>query len=680
MGIKKWNIAKVSKENTRRLVVETGLDTLVCDVLAARGLTTTAQLQEFFTDELHSPFLLPDMEIAVQRVQAAIDEQESTCIYGDYDCDGITSTVLLYTYLQNMGAQVSYYIPSRDDEGYGMNMEAVKTLHERGVKLIITVDNGSSAIVEIDYANSLGMQVVVTDHHKMRDTMPNAVAVINPHRADCTAPFKALAGVGVVFKLICALEGGGGVELLDYYGDLTCIGTIADIVTLTGENRTIARYGLERLQFTDNTGLRALMQVCGVSDKPITCENVAFMLAPRINAAGRMGYTEKAVELFLCEDEEEALELAEFISEQNKVRQGIEAQIVKDITEEIEKNPQILCQRLLVLSGEGWHHGIIGIVCSKLTERYAKPCVLISVDGDEARGSGRSVDGFSLIDAVSSCGNTLTRYGGHTMAAGFSLKTGQIEEFKAQLLAYAKQNNRHMPTPSVSIDKELTPKELSYATIEKLKLLEPFGMGNEPPVFALMGVKIEAVYPMGAEGGHLRLRLNKAGESFYAVYFGMSQARFSYAVGDIIDIAAGCECNVYNDEQRVTVKIKTMHPVGLNDRELFLGLALYESYQRGEALGKENEEKITPNREDIAIIYRYLRENNGFSGEAEVLAHRSAPTMGYCKLRLALDIMAELGLITLEACEVGVKILLCKVSGKVDISSSKILQGLSAKL
>lgn len=677
MGIKKWNMVQVEKQKSAALAAQTGLDSFVCDILQARGLTAPEQLEHFFAEELDDPFLLPDMALAANRVQAAIDAQESICVYGDYDCDGITSTVLLYTYLQTMGARVSYYIPDRDEEGYGMNLAAMDTLSQRGTELIITVDNGVSALEEIDYANSLGMQVVVTDHHQPRETLPNAVAVVDPHRADCAAPFQNLAGVGVVFKLICAMEGGGGVELLDYYGDFTCIGTIADIVPLAGENRTIVRYGLERLQYTDNVGLRALLEVAGLLDKPITCENVGFILAPRINAAGRLGFTQKAVDLLLCEEEAEALEIAAFLTGQNKERQGMEAKILKDISAQLAQNPHQLYERLLVLWGEGWHHGIIGIVCSKITERYAKPCLLISVEGGEARGSGRSVEGFSLVEAVSKCGGHLTRYGGHAMAAGFSLEAASLEAFRAQLLADAGRDFETMPVLSVNVDREISPREITVETAKKLHVLEPFGAGNEPPVFAVLGARVEAIYPMGSDGGHLRLRLSRDGSTFYAVYFGMPPERFPYAAGDSIDLAANIDSSVYNGEERVSVKIKTVRPAGIDQEPLFEGVRQYDRYHRGEPWRDGQKEKHIPNRDDLAAVYRCLRVSKGFCGDLEVLCCRQLPTVGYCKLRLALDAMEELGLIACVPDKAGVRISLCEVSGKVDLAQSQILRNLA---
>lgn len=676
MGIRKWNILEADKAKSAKLAAAVGLDPFVCDVLQARGVATPEALGAFFEDKLADPFLLVDMDKAVARIGHALESGEHICVYGDYDCDGVTSTVLLYTYLQNMGADVSYYIPDRDTEGYGMNLGAVDVLAQRGVNLIITVDNGVSALEEIFYAGTLGIDVVVTDHHKPRETLPNAVAVVDPHRADCTAPFVDFAGVGVVFKLICALEGGDGIELLDYYGDLTCIGTVADIVPLVGENRTIVRFGLERLQFTDSVGLRALLEVAGLAGKRVTCENVGFMLAPRINAAGRLGFTQKAVDLLLCEDEEEAARLAGEITEQNKTRQGMELQILKDISRELLQNPQLLYERLLVLSGEGWHHGIIGIVCAKLVERYAKPCLLISVEGDTARGSGRSIEGFSLVEAVSACHKNLTRYGGHAAAAGFSLQTAQVDAFKAQLLENAAQDHKQMPVLTVRIDREISPGELTVENLKKLSVLEPFGAKNEQPVFAVLGAKLEAVYPLGSDGGHIRLKLSKNGQSFYALYFGMTQGRFPYAAGDLIDIAANCDVNVYNNEERVSVKLKTVRPSGLSQEPLFYGVQQYDSYRRGESWASTESGALVPTREDVAAVYRWLREHKGYLGDLELLSCKLAP-MGYCKLRLALDVMQELGLVTCAPTKSGVTISLCAVKGKTDLAQSSILQRLA---
>ncbi len=677
MSMKKWEILKTDRQKSAELAAATGLDAFVCDILQARGIDTPQRADAFFAEQTFDPYLLPDMDAAVERIQLAIDEQELICVYGDYDCDGITSTVLLYTYLQTMGAQVSYYIPDRDREGYGLNREAVAALAVQGVRLLVTVDNGVAALDEIAYANSLDMEVVVTDHHKPRETLPDAVAVVDPHREDSKAPFRHLAGVGVVFKLICALEGADGLEMLEYYGDLVCIGTIADVVPLTGENRTIVRYGLERLPFTDNTGLRALLQVSGLLEKPrITCENVGFILAPRINAAGRLGFTQKAVDLLLSEDEEEALALAGQITEQNRARRGLEAKILKDISAELARRPQILYERLMVLAGEGWHHGIIGIVCSKLVERYAKPCLLISIDGEEARGSGRSVEGFSLVDAVAQCAGHLTRYGGHPLAAGFSMEAAQFPAFCEQLLADAKRDHDRMPVMAVRIDRIITPAELSVDRLKKLSILEPFGTGNEAPVFALLGVKIEGIYPMGSDGGHLRLRLVQNGRSFFAVYFGMARERFPYEVGDTVDVAANCDVDIYNGEERISVKVRSIRPSGLEEDILFDGVQQYDRYQRGEDWTEEARRRHTPSRDDIALIYRWLRGHNGFCGDLEILSCRLPRQIGYCKLRLALDVMNEMGLASCRPAKSGVAVTLCAVDGKVDLSQSKILQSL----
>lgn len=673
MAIKKWDMLHGDGAAAQRLARETDLSPLACEILAARGLTGTDELTQFFCGELADPFLLPDMQAAVERIHAAVDGGERICVYGDYDCDGITSTVLLFTYLRDLGANVEYYIPDRDSEGYGMNVEAVRLLAQRGVGLIITVDNGVSALEEIALAGELHVDVVVTDHHKPRETLPSAVAVVDPHRADCTAPFRPLAGVGVAFKLICALEGGGGAELLECMGELVCIGTVADVVPLTGENRVIVRRGLECLQYTENVGLRALLEEAGVLDKRLTCENVAFILAPRLNAAGRLGQVQKAVDLLLCEDEDEARALAQEITELNRERQSLENAILKDISDSLQKDPALAYERVLVLSGSGWHHGVVGIVCSRLVERYGKPCLLISVDGDEARGSGRAVEGYSLVDAISRCSQHLTRYGGHAQAAGFSLRAQDIGAFRQALLEDAAREHADMPYPAVRVDYTAKPGELTLESVRSLAALEPFGAGNEAPVYALLSVRVEGIYAVGATGAHLRLRLSHGGAPVTAMYFSMTTERFPYKTGDTVDVAVACNVNEYNGEERLSFQIRAIRPAGVEQEALLEGARLYDRCRRREPLAEGQREKALPVREDIAAVYRFLRDSGGYIGEPEVLYSRLGG-VGYCKLCLALDVMEELGLITRAAAKSGMALTLCPVAGKVDLTQSGILR------
>ena len=405
MAVKKWNLVRFDKAEAARLAEELKLPGLMADLLVSRGIDSAGKARAFLGGEeaFSDPMEYADMEKAVERIGRAINEEERICVYGDYDCDGVTATVLLYSYFEDCGADVLYYIPDRYSEGYGLNKKAIDRLKKAGVGLIVTVDNGISAIEEIEYAMKKGIDVIVTDHHMPRPELPGAAAVVDPHREDCGGAEKELAGVGVAFKLVCAMEGECGETLIDQYGDIVALGTIADVVPLLGENRLIARKGVELIQYTDRRGMAALIRASGLDEKDITAENVSFGIAPRINSSARIGSAAEAVNLLLTEDGEYAEELTQELIRRNRVRQELEREIMAQIDEYIAQHPETLFDRVLVLSGTGWHHGVIGIVCARLVERYGKPCVLISVEGTEARGSARSVEGFSMVDAVASC-------------------------------------------------------------------------------------------------------------------------------------------------------------------------------------------------------------------------------------------------------------------------------------
>ncbi|MDL2247859.1 single-stranded-DNA-specific exonuclease RecJ, partial [Bacteroides sp. OttesenSCG-928-J23] len=497
MGIRQWEVAGAGPEQVLALRDATGFSPLLCAVLSARGYAEGQDAQEFLADaaRLDDPYTLADMDKAVQRIRLALEFGEQICVFGDYDCDGVTSTALLTSYLQSVGARVFYYVPDREKEGYGLNISAVDTLHQMGAQLIITVDNGISAHGEIAHAAALGIDVVVTDHHTPRDTLPQAVAVVNPHRADCPSRCKDLAGVGVAFKLVCALEEAPGEELMEYYGELVSLGTIADVVPLTGENRILARGGLAQMGETHSPGIMALLEVAGLTGKPVTGESVAFGLVPRINACGRMGPVDDAIELLLTDDVVYATELAQNLNALNEQRKKIEEGILAEIAAMLAREPQLLEERLLLLSGRGWHHGVVGIVAAKLMERYGKPCILFSVDGQEARGSGRSLEGFSLIEAISACSADLTRYGGHILAAGLTLPAGKLDKFVRLMQQYAKDSCPRMPVPKILVDCAVNPSELTVEAVESLAALEPFGEGNRPPLFLLAGLVLEGIYP-----------------------------------------------------------------------------------------------------------------------------------------------------------------------------------------
>ncbi len=654
-----------------------GLPKHICSILAARGHSDPQEAQSFLQglDSLPDPYLMKDMDKAVERISDAVERCESICVYGDYDCDGITSTALLYTYFQDIGARVMYYIPDRDEEGYGLNCMAIDRLYNLGVELIVTVDNGVSALEEIEYANSLGIDVVVTDHHQPREILPRACAVVDPHRKDCGYPYKTLCGCGVAFKLICAMEGDlGCTEMLEHFGGIVALGTIADVVELTGENRSIVKAGLSHLQDSDNFGLQNLMRMAGLAGKKLDSTSVAFGIVPRLNAAGRIGKADLAVELLLCEDEERAAEIAAEIHTFNEVRKDLVENIIADIEQMCAKDPSLLEQRVLILAGDEWHHGVIGIAASKLVDRYSKPCLLISREGEEARGSARSVEGYSIIDSISRCSAYLTRYGGHDQAAGLSLRSEDIPAFRQALLEDAREQFDLMPVDEVCIDAIVQPQDISLRSIRELSCLEPFGCGNEAPLMMLPNCKIEAIYPL-SEDRHIRLRLNSGGKVFQAVYFGMSSTRFPYVPGDTIDLAASLDINEYNGESSVSIKIKNVRPSGVPQDRLVVGRQYYEKIRRCEPVTEKIRDYITPDRDDVAVIYRYLKQSGGFSHGYDQLWCRLGGKLNYCKMRLCLDIMEELKLLNVQVGE-DPHLSLPSQSPKADLEQSGILKKL----
>jgi len=675
VGIKKWVLPVVEPELIDCISGETGVPPLPCAILYARGYRSAVDVAAMLGEEgaLWDPYLLTDMDKAVERIRRALDGGEKIAVYGDYDCDGVTSTALLTSYLQSVGADVIYYIPDRVKEGYGLNKAAVDILHEQGIDLIVTVDNGISAHEEIDYASHLGIQVVVTDHHTPRDTLPAAVAVVNPHRTDSPYPFRHLAGVGVAFKLICALEEDDGRELLEYYSDLVMLGTVADVVCLTGENRNIVRHGLERLSDTERPGLAALLEVCGLTGARLGSESVAFGVIPRLNAAGRMGCVDDVVELLLTDDVSYAAELAASINAQNCQRKKTENDMMAEIEGILLKNPQLLRHRILVISGEGWHHGVVGIVAAKVMERYGKPTLLLSLEGGTARGSGRSLEGFSLIQAISACAEHLTQYGGHTLAAGLTLPTVWLEDFTARLQAYA-AGCHTMPVPVYKVDCVLEPRYLKVGALKSLSLLEPFGQGNHTPLFLLQNRRIEGIYPT-ADKKHLRIRLSEGAESLYAIYFRMCEGRFPYKAGDRVDVLANISVGEYNGKPQLSVKVQDLRLAGIPQDKILEERSWYLCYQNGEL--RCPREELLPQRGDFAAVYKYIRSAGGFAyGATELYYRLGAQEMGYAKMCIALDVLEEMGLISRGGYGEESGIQLIPATEKVDMERSKILIGL----
>ncbi len=677
MPIKRWKIGRPDRAAVEQLEKGLGLPKLVAQVLASRGYDTPEKVSRFLAQEqgLSDPMSLKDMEKAAARVRQALEEGERIAIYGDYDCDGIMSTVLLYSYLEALGGEVCYYIPERDREGYGLNRAALELIRREGVSLVITVDNGITAIEEVEFANSIGLDIVITDHHKPREVLPPACAVVDPHRLDDESGCEYLAGVGVAFKLACALEGDDGMMLLDQYGDLVAVATVADIVPLTGENRMIVRHGLEMLQNTENQGLAALIQVCGLGDKTLSCENVAYGLVPRINSAGRFDQVDNAIELFVGGDEEPET-LAGSINSLNEKRRQIEDQIVLQIMEKLERDSDTLKQRVIVIYGEGWHHGIVGIVASRLVERFGKPCIVLSLEGDTARGSGRSVEGFSIIDAIDACSQYLVRYGGHNQAAGLTVRAKELEPFIKAINQWAAERFPEMPQQTLRIDCALSPKALTVAALEPLSLLEPFGSGNEVPAFLIPNCVLQGIYPIG-DGKHLRLRFCGEDTVFYAVYFGMTQARFPYAIGETVDLAVTVNVSQWNDEMRVSVKVRDIHLTGMDYDQIHHSEEVYQRLQRREPLEPPLRQKVVPTRDDIAAVYRYLRSKGQLQSTDEALyAKLRGDISCLCKMKLAIDVLDEMRLITQRPVGGGRQMNVVPNPARVDISQSKILRAL----
>lgn len=533
-----WRLAPQDEDAARRLAAETGMPRLVCGVLAARGYGAPEKALALCGPggPLGDPMRLSGMPQAVARIQQAIDSGERIVVFGDYDVDGVTATALLYTCLDSAGAEVYYKLPSRGEDGYGLSEAAVELMDEKDVSLIITVDSGISAAAAVRRAKELGMDVVVTDHHLAPAELPEAAAVVDPQQPGDESGCGMLSGAGVAFKLVCALEGCDAEELLPVYGDLAAIGTVADIMPLVGENRRIVKAGLALLQETDRPGLAALIRQCGLEGKRLTAENISFALAPRLNAAGRMDDATAALELLLCEDEAQAAGLAAALEEKNAERQKTEQHIAQSVLDTIAADPSYETDRILVVWGEGYHQGVIGIVASRIVEKFGKPAVIIAVDeAGDGKGSGRSVPGISLYDAIAACAPLLVRYGGHAQAAGLSVKKENLGALRPRHQRLGRAGVPRARGAAIEVDARVQLAALNCAEVASLEKLAPFGAGNPAPLFLVENALLEGVYPL-SEGRHVRLRLRQGGAALNAVYFGKGPDTLCYAPGAQVDV------------------------------------------------------------------------------------------------------------------------------------------------
>lgn len=678
--MKVWSVAKVNKERAIAMANRLEIPPLLAMMLDIRGITKEEDVINFLQEnkDFSDPFLMKDMDKAVERITTAVENGEKICVYGDYDADGVTSTSLLYSYLRDsLGADVMFYIPTRTGEGYGMNKGAVDKIHSLGVTLIITVDNGISAREEIDYANSLGIDTVITDHHMPSGAIPKAVAVVNAHQQDDKSPFKDFSGVGVAFKLVMAIEGeyADVDSLLENFSDIATLGTIGDIVPLVGENRTLVKNGLRHIQNSDRIGINAMKQESGIAEKEINSSNVAFTLVPRINAGGRLGSSEKSVNLLLTEDEDEAVTIADKLGMDNRERQSIEKEILASIDEEVRRTPNIVNDKILVFAGKGWHQGVVGIAASRIKEIYDKPTIIIGIDDDGvARGSGRSVEGFSLCDAVFACSEHLTHYGGHPMAVGISLEKEKINDFRKAINAYCKDIK--MPYNILHIDCKLNPNQLDLSILDCLSYIEPCGASNPSPIFGLYNMTVIATKEMG-NGKHMRITLSRGQGQVpvYAVYFNHNFQSCSYRNGDIVDVAVSLDRNIYNGQENLSVIIKDIKYSQSNNEELIDSERIFDKFAKRYKLTKNEVMSILPTRNDFAYVYRFLKQNKGFIYGEYALVNALNYKISMGKLIVILYSMKELGLINwLQG--LYQSIIEMKESGKVNLEDSVFIKKL----
>ncbi len=580
MAFKKWVVRSADKERASALSEKFNIDPFVSFLMVSRGVVDDIDAVNFLSDEfmMSSPFDFADMENAVDAIYEAIENGEKICIYGDYDCDGVTSTSLLFDFLSNKGADVCYYIPSRENEGYGLNLDAIDVISSWDVGLIITVDNGINAFDEAEHIYEKGMRLVITDHHQLSDNrLPRAEAVVNPHRSDNALSFCDYCGVGVAFKLAVAMDEDNAEDIVERYIDLVAVGTIADVMPLKDENRAIVRLGIKK--FNENPRLVFKPFVIANASKNFTCTDIAFRICPRINAMGRMGDAKRAVELLLCDDESRSTAAYNDFNEENSIRQSVEQDIFNDVERQLSNNKRLVSNSVIVVSGDGYHHGVIGIVAAHLTEKYGKPTFVIGIDEQGvARGSARSIEGFNLFEAISACEDDLLQYGGHPLAAGITLDVDKIEKFRRDINEFANSHYSVMPQPELVIDMKLSPSYLNLELAESLSVLEPYGAGNPQVVLGIYKMTLVSVSPIG-DGKHIRMELQKKNNKIRVVKFSQTVEDFPYKSGDILDLAVKIGKSFYNGRTYLSVQAVDIRLSSCNEEKYFSEKAVYDLYR-----------------------------------------------------------------------------------------------------
>ena len=681
MKYEHWQIP-AAPEDAIKTLMDAGYPYLVSSVLAARGVQTSEQAAEALEREASltcSPFLMKDMDKAVSRITKALGSGEKIAVFGDYDVDGITSTCLLTDYLRSRGADVTMHIPRRIEEGYGLGCDAIRALSESGVTLIVTVDCGITGVDETAYAATLGVDLVITDHHECKEQLPAAAAVVDPHRPDCPYPFKHLAGVGVALKLVLALGEGREAPLFARYCTLAAIGTIADVMRMEGENRTIVQCGLEGIDRSDFIGLHALLREAGLTSRPISSIQIGFVLAPRINAAGRMGRAELAAELLLTDDPARAEKLARELCELNRERQSVEQDIFRRAIEQMESLPESE-RSALVLSSEDWHQGVVGIVASRLAEEYSCPTFLICLDGDKGKASSRSYGGFNLFRSLEQLSGLLESYGGHELAAGFTIRRESIAPFREKMMALcASFRESDACSTALAIDCEIPPELLTIENIQALGDLEPCGAGCPRPVLCMRGLHVTELAEVGG-GKHLRLRLSKGTHTWGAIFFSTNAQRAAVAQGDVVDIAFTPQINEYRSVRSVQLNLVDIRPDKAFREAQGHDRAVYKKHLAGGALSCDEAGCLLPTRQDFAAVWRYLAafsQDGVLSEELGCLSRKISRCaklpLSAGKTRICLDVLAEQGLLQLEQRPKSLCIRLCANGRKVDLEKSPIL-------
>lgn len=714
---KKWIFRSENTPESERATSEIssalGINPIIARLLYNRGFKDPASAKSFLymeSEMLCNPFDMVDMEKGIDRIALAISKGERIVVYGDYDVDGVTAVCTLYLYLKSLGANIDYYIPNRSGEGYGVSTSAIDNLKAAGTSLIITVDTGITANAEVDYATSLGVDFIVTDHHECHAELPHAVAVINPHRPDCKYPFKELAGVGVVFKLVCAYEERvnkcsrikAATKIFSEYSDLVAIGTIADVMPIKSENRIIVSYGLRMIETAPRLGISALIDSAehpGPTGKKkrrgkMTSGYIGYTLAPRINAAGRIKTASIAVELFLAQSAEKANEIAEELCLANRERQAEENSIMKEAYSMI-KNIDIDKTPVIVLDANDWHHGVIGIVSSRITEKYCRPSILVSFEGgissenpgeDIGKGSGRSVKGMNLVDALCYCDDLLVKFGGHELAAGLSVKRAELESFKQKINEYARNNLKASDmVPTFETDAEIHFLDLNMALAEQLRILEPYGVGNPIPTFSISNLAVAEMVGI-SDGKHTRLTLTNGRHTVTAMYFSNSPDSLGIYVGDRVDLLFNMDVNDFGGKKSVQLIVKDIKISKEQTDSIRDEHTRFEQVRMGAAFSKN--ENIYPSREDFAAVYKFISAS--VRAGTDTLSHRDICArvarnygiqLNYLKLKFIIMVMMEMNILTIE--EVGDELyhfVLHYTTAKADLEKSNILRKLRSQM